>query len=148
MKGKEKHKITKEGDIMAFNQPNYMQPNYYQPSFNYRYEQPIQTGLKGRPVASIDEAKASMIDFDGSTFYFPDAAKKNIYAKRINIDGTSTLETYVLQEQPQVPEPQYVTMETFQETINAIMAKMQGMAPVPSPQMPQEVKKNDEQYTF
>lgn len=133
---------------MAYNQPNYMQPNYYQPSFNYRYEQPIQTGLKGRPVASIDEAKASMIDFDGSTFYFPDAAKKNIYAKRINIDGTSTLEIYTLQEQPSVPEPQYVTMETFKETIDTIMARLPGNNSVTSQPMPQEVKKNDEQYTF
>ena len=125
---------------------NYMQPNYYQPSFQYRYEQNNAMGLKGRPVASIDEAKASMIDFDGSTFYFPDVAKKNIYAKRINMDGTSTLETYVLQEQPQVPEIQYVTMETFRETVNDILAKLQGLNA--SVVMPQEVKKNDEQFNF
>lgn len=108
---------------LPYNQPNYMQPSqfYQQP---YRYEQ--QPILKGRPVASIEEARASMIDFDGSTFYFPDAAKKNIYTKRINMDGTSSLDIYTLQEKPQVPETQYVTMEMFQSTINALIGKIEG----------------------
>ena len=132
------------------------QPQYYPPSLPYRYEQQAsqQPILKGRPVASIEEARASMIDFDGSTFYFPDAAKKNIYAKRINLDGTSTLDTYTLQEQPKVPETQYVTMETFKQTINSILAEIRGQAqqssqPVvtSSPQSP-EVKRNDEQFNF
>ena len=139
--------LKKEGVKMAFNQPNYLQPQYYpSPSLPYRYEQQ-QMGLKGRPVASIEEARASMIDFDGSTFYFPDAAKKNIYAKRINIDGTSTLETYTLQEQPFVPEPQYVTMETFKETIKTILLEVRGKKSLPQ-EAAQEGNKNDEQFNF
>lgn len=134
---------------MALN--GYMPPQYYPPSLPYRYEQPMT--LKGRPVASIEEARASMIDFDGSTFYFPDAAKKNIYTKRINMDGTSSLETYTLQEQPNVPETQYVSMETFQQTINAILAKIEGSAARPTQmqpvgQNPQTVQNNDEQFKF
>lgn len=136
---------------MAMN--GYMPPQYYPPSLPYRYEQPL--GLKGRPVASIEEARASMIDFDGSTFYFPDAAKKNIYTKRINMDGTSSLETYTLQEQPTVPETQYVSMETFQSTINAILTKIDTIA-APQLQAPQVVnipqpqggQNNDEQFKF
>lgn len=110
---------------LPYNQQNFMQPSQFYPQ-HYRYEQPQQMILKGRPVASIEEARASMIDFDGSTFYFPDAAKKNIYAKRINMDGTSSLDVYTLQEKPQVPETQYVTMETFQSTINALLGKIEG----------------------
>lgn len=110
---------------LPYNQQNFMQPSQFYPQ-PYRYEQPQQMILKGRPVASIEEARASMIDFDGSTFYFPDAAKKNIYAKRINMDGTSSLDVYTLQEKPQVPETQYVTMETFQSTINALLGKIEG----------------------
>ena len=123
---------------LPYNQPNYMQPSqfYQQP---YRYEQPM---LKGRPVASIEEARASMIDFDGSTFYFPDAAKKNIYTKRINMDGTSSLDVYTLQEKPQVPETQYVTMETFQATINALLSKIENK-PAEGGQ-----PANDEQFKF
>jgi hypothetical protein len=44
-------------------------------------QQPTMYGLKGRPVASIEEAKASPIDFDGSIFFFPDVANKKIYTK-------------------------------------------------------------------
>jgi hypothetical protein len=125
---------------LPYNQSNYMQPSqfYQQP---YRYEQPQQPILKGRPVASIEEARASMIDFDGSTFYFPDAAKKNIYTKRINMDGTSSLDVYTLQEKSQVPETQYVTMETFQSTINALIAKFENL-------QSQGVQNNDEQFKF
>jgi hypothetical protein len=37
--------------------------------------------LKGRLVSSIEEARATSIDFDGSIFYFPDLANKRIYTK-------------------------------------------------------------------
>ena len=45
--------------------------------------------LKGRPVSSLEEARALSIDFDGSVFYFPDLANKKIYTKQINMDGTA-----------------------------------------------------------
>lgn len=32
------------------------------------------TGLKGRPVSSLDEVRASAVDFDGTISYFPDLA--------------------------------------------------------------------------
>ena len=53
------------------------QPQY--PSYTMNrpiYQQPA--GIKGRPVASIEEARASIIDFDGSIFFFPDLANKRI----------------------------------------------------------------------
>ena len=40
------------------------------------------------------------IDFDGSTFFFPDLANKRIYTKQINIDGTASLNMYELKELP------------------------------------------------
>ena len=40
--------------------------------------------IKGRPVSSYDEAKASMIDLDGSLFVFTDVANKKIYTKQKN----------------------------------------------------------------
>jgi len=60
----------------------------------------MPTGLKGRPVASLEEARASSIDFDGSVFYFHDLANKRIYTIQINMDGTSTLLMYELKELP------------------------------------------------
>jgi hypothetical protein len=53
----------------------------------------------------MEEARASIIDFDGSIFYFPDLANKRIYTKQINIDGTALLSMYELREIPLDAEP-------------------------------------------
>ena len=74
-------------------------------------------GIKGRPVSSIEEARATSIDFDGSVFYFPDLANKRIYTKQINMDGTSTLNVYEWKNEPVVNSPQYVTREEFEVTL-------------------------------
>ncbi len=54
---------------------------YPQAPQNQNVRFPTYTGLKGRPVSSIEEARAQSIDFDGSVFYFPDIANKRIYTK-------------------------------------------------------------------
>lgn len=73
----------------------------YQPN-NYQIQNNQQMGtmqvLKGRPVSSYDEAKASMIDLDGSLFVFPDIANKRIYTKQIMLDGSAELKVYALQD--------------------------------------------------
>lgn len=124
---------------MAFNNSLYGGQYLYSPQNQYtRYEpqpqmqmsQQSQPGyiLKGRPVASIEEARASIIDFDGTTFYFPDVARKCVYAKRINLDGTSTLETYQLIETPSAPTIEgYVTSETFEKTIKEILNQINNL---------------------
>lgn len=61
---------------------------------------PTNLGLKGRVVTSFEEARAAMIDFDGSVFFFPDISNKKIYTKQINLDGTATLQTYILLQEP------------------------------------------------
>ena len=74
-------------------------PQVSQQSYNpYLRQAPPQTGLKGRPVSSLEEVRASSIDFDGSVFYFPDIANRRIYTKQINIDGTAALNVYELIE--------------------------------------------------
>ena len=73
------------------------QPPAYPAVPQYR-QGPPQAGLKGRLVSSLEEARATSIDFDGSVFYFPDLANKRIYTKQINIDGTATLTMYELKE--------------------------------------------------
>lgn len=86
--------------------------------------QPI--GLKGRPVASMEEAKATPIDFDGSVFYFPDLANRCIYTKQINMDGTAQFNMYELKEIPKpMPQPvidpsAFVSRTEFEEFVEAI----------------------------
>ena len=81
----------------------YSQNSFYYPQTQAIYQQP---GIKGRPVSSFEEARAITIDFDGSTFFFPDLANKRIYTKQINMDGTASLLVYELREQPiEQPKP-------------------------------------------
>lgn len=77
----------------ANNNPMFQNPQPMQSQM-----QPMNNILKGRAVTSIDEAKAAMIDLDGSVFVFPDIANKKIYTKQINLDGTASLNVYSLEE--------------------------------------------------
>ena len=95
--------------------PNYTQPNYLRTAQS-------QNGLKGRLVSSLEEARATSIDFDGSIFYFPDLANKRIYTKQINIDVTATLNVYelketpIMNENPQMPQSMnnFITRDEFE----------------------------------
>lgn len=117
----------------------YPQNNYYYPSTPATaYQQPqtntappmmqyapIPQGLKGRPVSSFEEARAMTIDFDGSTFFFPDLANKRIYTKQINMDGTASLFVYELREKPvetAVPTGDFITREEFEKAIEELRA--------------------------
>lgn len=117
-----------------------MYPNQ---NYNYYPQQPINQYvrqpqmpqqaimLKGRMVSSIEEAKASPIDFDGSIFYFPDLANKRIYTKQINIDGTATLNMYELrpiqvqQDTQQGMAANFVTREEFQQALEQLKAQLE-----------------------
>lgn len=122
-----------------------MYPNttpYYQPQQVYqRPIAPQQVGLKGRPVSSIEEARASGIDFDGSIFYFPDVANKRIYTKQINLDGTATLNMYELKELPPmaVEGNNFITREEFNAAIENLRNQLV------TPQVPADSATN---YTF
>lgn len=76
--------------------------------------------IKGRPVASLEEARAAQIDFDGSLHVFTDVGNKKIYTKQINLDGTATLNTYsLIEEGGEAPTetPEYVTKEEFKQAL-------------------------------
>ena len=133
---------------MMYNTNTNQQPIYTQPSYaQYLGNRPIYPntvlqgattymGIKGRPVASIEEARASIIDFDGSIFYFPDLANKRIYTKQINMDGTAMLSMYELKEIP-VEAPnnnvQYVTREEFEAAIRALTQQSVAAQTAPEP---------------
>ncbi len=118
----------------------YTNYNYYPQQTQVTQQQPIyqmsayrqgppQAGLKGRLVSSLEEARATSIDFDGSVFYFPDLANKRIYTKQINIDGTASLYVYELREMPVVNETsgfvpsveKFVTREEFERVLAQLL---------------------------
>lgn len=103
--------------IMQQRQPQYMMDNNY----------PV---IKGRPVSSFEEARASMIDFDGSVFYFPDLANQKIYTKQINLDGTPSIKIYELAAAPQttnqsqISQDELVTKTEFERTVNGLLQQI------------------------
>lgn len=99
----------------------------------------VFSGLKGRPVASFEEARASIIDFDGSIFYFPDLANKCIYTKQINMDGTALINTYELKEIPiqqeQAPNIDFKNFVTKDELNQAITQLREALLTMPKNQV-------------
>ena len=99
---------------------------------NQQFNQPQQM-IKCRPVSSYDEAKASMIDLDGSMFVFTDIANKKIYTKQIMLDGSAELKTYVLEEQPNMSAEQthknnkYVLRSDFENVVNILNQKIENL---------------------
>ena len=113
--------------------------NYYQPQPQMQYQQ--RTGfLKGRPVSSLEEARGTAIDFDGSIFYFPDLANNRIYTKQINLDGTASLCMYALTPIESQLATDYITRKEFEETLGKLFT--------PKSQPVQEDKKQEFQANF
>lgn len=106
-------------------QPMQMQQQMQVPQYQ---QQNVQT-LKGRPVSNIDEAKASMIDLDGSLFVFPDVANGCIYTKQIMLDGTAEFKTYriVGEQKPKQANNEYVLRSEFQEQLQCINAELKRL---------------------
>lgn len=78
-----------------------------------------------RPVSSIEEVRAALIDFDGSVFYFSDLSGKRIYTKQIGMDGAAQINMYELKEMPMMEQQMvdtsnFVTRGEFEELANRI----------------------------
>ena len=87
--------------------------------------------IKGRPVSSLEEAKVAQVDLDGSIFIFPDLGNKKIYTKRINADGTATLNTYSLDSAPIEEEIKFATKDELFElkaTLEDIVNKLKNVS--------------------
>ena len=110
--------------------------SYYQPQRTNtiippsQQPQPAFIGLKGRPVSSLEEARAAAIDFDGSVFFFPDLANKRIYTKQINLDGTASMNMYEYKEVPTEAfnSSNFVNRQEFDETLNDIKGALNMIA--------------------
>lgn len=86
--------------------------------------------IKGRPVSSIEEARAAQIDLDGSIHVFPDWANKKIYTKSINIDGTASFSVYVLDESGRAAAAaSYVTHAELEDLFKRFTVADVGYAP-------------------
>lgn len=99
---------------------------------------PPQMGLKGRPVSSVEEVRATAVDFDGSIFFFPDLANKRIYTKQIAMDGSALLNMYELKQMPAEAaniSGNFITREEFESAIAQLHSLLE-------PQIPKEKDQN------
>ena len=127
--------------------PRMMQPQQVENSApvtapQQQYSAPIMMPqvnyIKGRPVVSIDEARASQIDLDGSLYVFPDLGNKKIYTKQINMDGTASFNVFELSApSEEAPAPIYVTKDELDEILasfkaNLVQEKPQEARPAPT----------------
>lgn len=93
---------------------------YYQPqNYQQNYQQNCRPVLKAMPVTSFDEAKAAMVDFDGSLNIFVDSQNNSIYTKQLNSNGTSDLKVYKLSSEP-MPAVEYVFRKDYDNLLNEV----------------------------
>ena len=101
---------------------------YAQQSRQLYQQMPSAIGLKGRPVSSVEEAKAATIDFDGSIFYFPDIANNCIYTKQVNMDGSATINVYELRKMPVQSAPvdvaTFITRDEFEQAFSQLRSEL------------------------
>lgn len=97
-----------------------------QQAHNYTMPPMMQINyIKGRPVVSIDEARASQIDLDGSLYVFPDLSNKKIYTKQINMDGTASFNVFELVAPVETATvPAYVTKDELDEILANFKASL------------------------
>ena len=133
--------------------------NYYQqqPTTSYpktpSYIAPPPPMLKGHPVSSLEEVKATSIDFDGSIFYFPDLANKRIYTKTVDMQGIASLNMYELKPLPQdAPSTgDFITRQEFEAALTELTKNFQAtliqQQPIqPQPQQPMTKKPSENNY--
>ena len=111
---------------LAQNRMEQLQQQYngmFQPNMQMQQQQQnVMNAIKGRPVSGIEEARAAMIDLDGSLFVFTDIANKKIYTKQIQLDGSAEVKTYKLVEQPmqetkEIEQSDYVLRSEFENAL-------------------------------
>lgn len=100
------------------------------------YQQPMPTmmppaqQIKGRPVTSIEEARAAQVDLDGTSTYFPAPAEGKVYEKLIGMDGLPVFRVYTLQESGAQKQPVYAdnnVVIALQRRIEKLEEQIGGM---------------------
>ena len=101
---------------MANAQQRLAQMEQQYPQFAQGQPQQQPGWMKCRAVTSMDEAKAAMIDLDGSLNVFTNVANGEIYTKQVGMDGLAVFNTYRRVDQPQQTTPQQQGVPTPSET--------------------------------
>lgn len=121
--------------------PNGYQQQYFNIPQTQNRLQELERGLNGQvprpsfkavPVTSFDEARAAMVDFDGSLNLFVDVQNNQIYTKQLNLNGLAELKVYRLVEDApnQSTQVAYVTKEDYDillEEVTSLKARLDSL---------------------
>lgn len=121
------------------NQNQGQQYNGFQSGYN---NMEVVSRLRGKPVTSIEEAKATGIDLDGSISYFPDITNKRIYTKQYNPDGGATFKVYV-EDTTDQSNLRYVTRQELIDAVTSIKAMINNYVfntALSAPNVPQNIE--------
>lgn len=111
--------------------------NPYMQPFNNNFNQPLQNSamnlqssansvvnnrqvLNGKLVDSIEVVKATEVNLDGTTGYYPLTDGSAIVTKKLLTDGTSKMTIYKPVEEKDTPKVEYATMEDVKKSIKEI----------------------------
>lgn len=87
--------INQQNRLQQLEMQNQQQQMLNNPMMNQGMNNQVQQQfIKCRPVSSIEEAKASMIDLDGTLSVFLNISNEEIYTKQITLNGTPNFEVY------------------------------------------------------
>lgn len=114
-----------------YNPYGYQYPAYPQIPQQYPQQTQPQPSITCRPVASIDEARATPTDFTGGTQIFPDLAHGCIYTKTLNYQtGAADLNVYKLYVEPPPAQPEYISRQEFaglKSTVDRLIEQLGGL---------------------
>lgn len=96
-------------------QPMMQQPMQMQQQQGQQPQGQFPPNIKCRMVTSEEEARAAMIDFDGSPHVFTDLNNNKIYVKKIGLNGSADFLVFIdqrlLQQQMQPQQMQQVPVQ-------------------------------------
>lgn len=97
-------------------------PGYQMQDFNFQMPQQMQPGYICRPVASIDEARATPTDFSGNALVLTDLPHGMIYTKMLDTQtGSAVFGVYQRVQEPVQQAQEYAPMSLVQELRQEIM---------------------------
>lgn len=93
------------------------------------FQQQSSPYIKGRLVSGVEEARASQIDLDGSSTFFPSPAEGKIYEKLIDLNGLPVFRVYELVKTPTVPTDAQNsdTVKDLQERVSQLEKTIQDL---------------------
>lgn len=109
-----------------------------------QYTQP-QGKLNALPVGNIEEARAYIVDMQGTPTLFYNASKNEVYLKKTNVQtGSADFFTFQVVSAPESKPKEEKNINISKEDLKAINDKIDGLYSLLEPKSVKKGAKNDE----